>query len=79
MSRVFRPGATSKNRRPGIVPTTLSLTREAHALLRQLAPTSKAHGHFVSSLITQYAARREVTEQLREVLRVEGVLDHYGE
>jgi hypothetical protein len=68
------PGQPYSNRPPGVVPTNLSLTREAHTLLRVFAPSSKAHGHFVSRLIEQYAAKHEITRKIQEVLTAEGTM-----
>lgn len=69
------PGQPYRNRPPGVVPTNLSLTREAHTLLRELAPSAKAHGHFVSRLIEHYAAKREMTRKMQAVLAEEGTME----
>ena len=68
MPRTLAPGQPYRSRPPGVIPTTLSLTREAHALLRELAPSTKAHGHFVSTLIQQYAAKRALTRKMQAMI-----------
>ncbi len=75
MPRTLGPGETYRNRPPGVVPTNLSLTREAHTLLREMAPSAKAHGHFVSRLIEQYAARRDMTRKIQAVLAAEVTME----
>ncbi len=65
MPTKLAPGQPSRNHQPGVVPTHLSLTRAAHALLRELAPSAKVCGHVVSTLMQQYAAKRDVTRKMQ--------------
>lgn len=68
MPKRLAPGQPYRNRPPGMVPTNLSLTREAHTLLRELAPSAKGYGHLVSTLIQQHAVKREALRKIQEAM-----------
>jgi hypothetical protein len=51
---------------PGRKAVTLTLDRDALDLLRHLAPSGKAHGHFLSELVRAEALRREVRREERQ-------------
>lgn len=54
--------------RGSTVPVTLSLDRHAYELLREMAPSRKTYGVWLSSLVYAEHARRE--ERVRERERV---------
>ena len=72
MPNKLAPGTLFKNRTPGVVPINITIDREAYERLQQLAPTSKAYGHYLSRLVHEQWTRQEERTKLRE--RLEGVL-----
>ncbi len=74
MPTKLAPGHTDRTRPLGVVPTTLHVTREAHAWLRELAPRRKAHGHVGATLRQQDASKRDLTRTFPGVLPAEGTM-----
>lgn len=50
-------------RAPGVVVRALTLDRYAFELLKEMAATSKAYGHFISALVLAEYARRQERQQ----------------
>jgi hypothetical protein len=50
------------------VPSVLSLDADALALLRELCPSKKGYGHFLSSLIRTEVRVREERQKMRQLL-----------
>jgi len=48
--------------RPGIIVQALSIDRYAYELMREMAPTRKSYGQFISALILAEHARRQARE-----------------
>jgi hypothetical protein len=72
MPKVLAPGQPYAGRASGVVPLNLSIDRDAVVLLRQLAPTAKGHGRFVSRLIFEYAERKALRDKITGALAGEG-------
>jgi hypothetical protein len=53
-------------RAPGVVVRALTLDHYAYTLLREMAPTTKSYGQFLSALVlAEYARRQERQHRLR--------------
>jgi hypothetical protein len=50
----------------GVVPVNFSLDREAYELLRQLSPTRRSYGKFLSRLIYEHQARQDERARLQQ-------------
>jgi hypothetical protein len=68
MSMQSEPEKTYAGRPAGVVPLSLSLDREAAALLAHWAPTKKARGRFLSRLLYEHDARMEERQKVRQAL-----------
>ena len=55
-------------RAPGVVVRALTIDRYAYTLLREMAPTTKSYGHFISALVlAEYARRQERLQRLSDL------------
>ncbi len=68
MPKLLKAGETHKNRPEGIRVVALSLDTEAYELLRELAPTSKSYGSYVSRLVHADHARKLERERILKVV-----------
>ena len=63
------PDETHDTKRRGVV-HTLTMDPDASELLRELTPSKKAHGRFLSELLRAEKSRREERQRVREELRL---------
>jgi hypothetical protein len=68
MPKVLEPGQPYTGRAEGVHPISVTIDKDAYTVLKRYAPTSKAHGHFLSRLLYEFAARRDVTERVSKAL-----------
>jgi hypothetical protein len=71
MPKALAPGQPYAGRAPGVVPVNVSLDKDAYALLRMYAPTSKGYGRFLSRLIYEYAERQRIVGKITGALAEE--------
>ena len=63
MSKTTLPDVHNSFRGAGIVVRALSIDKYAYELMKEMAPTSKSYGNFLSALILAEHARRQERQQ----------------
>lgn len=72
MPKLLKAGEAYAGRAEGVHPVSITLDQDAWLLLRKYAPTPKAHGRFVSRLLFEFAARRDITDKVTLALGTSG-------
>jgi hypothetical protein len=68
MPRMLELADRYSGRADGVVPVNFTIDREAAELLRQLAPSSRVRGRFISRLLYEHVARQEERQRVRAQL-----------
>lgn len=63
MSKAAVQDACSSPRGAGVIVRALSIDAYAYALMKEMAPTTKSYGNFLSALILAEHARRQERQQ----------------
>lgn len=64
MPKLLKAGEAYAGRAEGVHPISVTIDKDAYAVLKRYAPAQKAHGRFLSRLLYEHAARRDVVERV---------------
>lgn len=64
MPKLLKAGEGYAGRAEGVHPISVTIDNDAYAVLKKYAPAGKAHGRFLSRLLYEFAAKRDVVERV---------------
>jgi hypothetical protein len=64
MPKLLKVGEAYAGRAEGVHPISVTIDQDAYLVLRKYAPAQKAHRRFLSRLLYEFAAKRDVVERV---------------
>jgi len=64
MPKLLKAGEAYAGRAEGVHPINVTIDRDAFLVLKKYAPAQKAHGRFLSRLLYEFAAKRDVMDRV---------------
>lgn len=68
MPKLLKAGERYAGRAEGVHPISVTIDHDAYLLMKKNAPASKGYGRFLSRLIYEHAAKRDVVERVKLAL-----------